>query len=49
MCIKTGGDMQDVSRTAMDHGDAYWELVSSSVFPAGVMLCFKRPKAGAGG
>jgi len=45
MCIKTEGDIHDISTTAMDHGDAYWEFVSSSVFPAGVMLCFKRLKA----
>jgi hypothetical protein len=45
MCVLTGIDEQEVTAAAMLRGEEYWELVSTSVYPRGVLLCFKRPKS----
>lgn len=45
MCVRSGIDAKEVTAAAMGYGEQYWELVSSSVYPMGALLCFKRPKS----
>gem|GEM_PF-7111699 len=45
MCVTVEGEAEQVSQVVMAYGNDYWELVSASVTPRAVLMCFKRPKA----
>ena len=45
MCVAPGTDVEGITGAAMAYGNDYWELVTSSVSPAGhMLLCCKRPR-----